>query len=274
MGVVLALLAAAAWGTGDYSGGLAMRRLQQWQVLLLSAGSGAVALAVCVALTGERAAPGPWILWALVAGAGVALGVTTLYASIARGDVTTVAPTAAVVTAAVPVAYGVVAHGMPSAATLLGFLTAGVGIWLVAQSGGGAHGNARAARDGVVAGCGFGSFLVLIGFASAGGVYLPVLVGRAGVVLGALVLMRRAGQPVPPVRGHGAALLAGVLDATGNALYVVAQQHARLDVAAVLASLYPVATVALAWWRDGERLSRLQWVGAALCLAAVILIPR
>jgi drug/metabolite transporter (DMT)-like permease len=55
-------------------------------------------------------------------------------------------------------------------------------------------------------------------------------------------------------------------------LYLLARQHIRLDMAAVLSSLYPVATVCLARIILGEKVSRMQWAGAFACLVAVGLI--
>ena len=59
-------------------------------------------------------------------------------------------------------------------------------------------------------------------------------------------------------------MLAGVLDAAASALYLLAERQGALSVVAVLASLYPVATIALARGVDGERCHRRQVVGLLL----------
>lgn len=52
----------------------------------------------------------------------------------------------------------------------------------------------------------------------------------------------------------------------------MAKQFVRLDVAAMLASLYPVSTVILAHLILHEHVSRSQWAGVVTCLAAIALI--
>jgi uncharacterized membrane protein len=62
------------------------------------------------------------------------------------------------------------------------------------------------------------------------------------------------------------------LDALGNAFFVLAAHSGRLDVAAILSSLYPAATVVLAMIVLRERATRIQAVGIALVIMAVPLI--
>ena len=66
--------------------------------------------------------------------------------------------------------------------------------------------------------------------------------------------------------------MAGVFDASGNTFYTVATRLGRLDIAAVLSSLYPAATIVLAALLLKERTTLSQAAGMALALIAVILI--
>jgi drug/metabolite transporter (DMT)-like permease len=103
-------------------------------------------------------------------------------------------------------------------------------------------------------------------------VFAPVIVAKiVALLLGLAVLaMRREGPP--SLRGIPIALLAGVLDAGGNVFYLLAQHATRLDVAAVLSSMYPAFTVILAYFVLGQRISATQWGGVTLCIVAISLI--
>jgi drug/metabolite transporter (DMT)-like permease len=68
------------------------------------------------------------------------------------------------------------------------------------------------------------------------------------------------------------ALIVGSLDIAGSALFVLAAQAGRLDVAAVLSSLYPVTTVVLAATILRERISRMHLLGIASAVIAIALI--
>ncbi len=271
-GTVLALLSALVWGCGDFAGGLATRKADQFQVLGLSALAGFV-LVVLLAVGAREQVPSlTTVAWSGAAGVSGAIGIASLYRGLATGSAATVAPTAAVVTAVLPVAVTAATLGLPGTVPQIGFGLAMIGIWLTARSADGHAASAKGLPLAVLAGIGFGGFLVLIANTPSNAVFGPLAVARFVAVVTATILLaaRRGAWPSPI--GHPFAILAGVLDAGGNALYMAARQYVRLDVAAVLSSLYPVATVVLAWLILRERISPLQWTGAIICLIAVAMI--
>lgn len=117
---------------------------------------------------------------------------------------------------------------------------------------------------------------------SAGSLYYPLAASK--LVEGALAVVAiLAGRLFPgniravlPLLGGWAAFLsalgAGLLDAAGNVLYMLAAGLTRLDVAAVLVSMYPVGTVLLAAVVLKERVGWWQWAGVMLCVVGVGLI--
>jgi drug/metabolite transporter (DMT)-like permease len=87
-------------------------------------------------------------------------------------------------------------------------------------------------------------------------------------------VMLRGGEP--RVRVSWAAtrwvLATALLDTSGNLLFVAATRAGRLDVAAVLASLYPASTILLAAYMLRERPTQRQGVGMLVAGAAVVMI--
>jgi drug/metabolite transporter (DMT)-like permease len=73
-------------------------------------------------------------------------------------------------------------------------------------------------------------------------------------------------------RAAGWALGTAVLDTSGNMLFIAATRAGRLDVAAVLASLYPASTILLAAWTLHEKPTRRQGLGMAIAAVAVVMI--
>jgi drug/metabolite transporter (DMT)-like permease len=67
-------------------------------------------------------------------------------------------------------------------------------------------------------------------------------------------------------------LSTALFDTSGNLLFVVATRAGRLDIASVLASLYPAGTILLASAILAERPTRRQLTGMAIAAAAVLLI--
>ena len=272
IGVVLAIASALVWGSGDYCGGRAARRHDSFQVLGLAAVAGVILLTAGALARGEGFGIDAGAAWAAGAGLSGALGIVSLYRGLAIGSAAAVAPTAAVVAAALPVLFSAATQGAPRPAQSVGFALALAGIWLVARAAPQGTSSREGVRLGLLAGVGFGGFLILIAQVDVSSVFMPLAIARAMMlVVGVLVLTGRR-LPFPGLAASPMALLAGALDAGGNVLYLLARQHVRLDVAAVLSSLYPVATVLLARVVSGEPVSPTQWAGASVCLAAVGLI--
>ncbi len=272
-GVMFALAAAAMWGTGDFTGGVATRRANQYQVLVMSATSGLVFLLIVVLATGESFPRWDSLLWALGAGALGGLGLAVLYKGLAEGSVAVVAPTAAVVGASLPVVFGSLFEGLLQPQQVAGVLMALAGIWFVSKEPDGGNGIGRkSVAMGALAGCGFAGFLVIIAFVDPGSMMTSLAAARFSMLVVALFMCYRAGQPIPKFGMSKLALFSGMADATGNVLYVLAQQYTRLDVAAVLSSLYPATTVLLARTVLKQRISGHQWIGLLCCLGGVVLI--
>ena len=271
IGILFALASAAVWGSGDFAGGIATRRSHQFQVLALSALSGTVLLGI-VALALETMPSASSLIWAALAGVAGAIGIASLYRGLAVGGAAVVAPIAAVVTAVLPVIFAAFTVGFPRASQLLGFMLALAGIWLVTRTPANEGVSRTGLRLAVVAGTGFGAFLILISQVERNLVFGPLAMARTVMLGTAIVLMLSRRIPLPSPTSNYLALLAGALDAGGNVFYLLARQHTRLDVAAVLSSLYPIATVALARAVSNERVRAAQWVGVGICLASVALI--
>jgi drug/metabolite transporter (DMT)-like permease len=276
LGIVFALTSSFVWGAGDFTGGFATRRTHQFQVLALSAGSGLAVLIAAARVLGESFPSPTSIAWAARGGAAGGLGIAALYRALSIGQNASVAPTAAVIGAAMPVVVGAFSLGLPAPSQLVGFALALAGIALISSSPRAAGAAAGTSRSSLLlaclAGVGFGGFFIFLGQVESGKILTPLIISRSLTLLTGLALMRFKRLPLPPLRANPIALLAGLLDAGGNLFYILARQYTRLDIAAVLSSLYPASTILLAGLILKEKASWGQWAGAALCLAAIALI--
>ncbi len=275
LGIVLALISAAVWGGGDFTGGYASRRSSPLHVLTLAAVSG-LFLLIVAAFIAREAFPSPrGILVAALGGISGALGIAAFWRALTMGHIATVAPTTGVISAALPVVVGIFIEGLPETTKLIGFGLAIAGIWLVSAASQSI--NSVSLREFVLAclaGLGFGGFLVFLGLVDPGKIYTPLIVSRSMTLFIGLMLIRLNRLPLPVPAANPIALLAGALDAGGNLFYVAARQFTRLDIAALLASLYPASTVILAAIILKEKISFRQGIGVVVCLAAILLIVK
>lgn len=274
--VIFGLAASLSWGSGDFSGGLASRRATVASVIIAAYTVGLVFL-VTLALIWREPFPSPtYLVWGALAGVAGVLGLLAFYSALATGKMGIAAPVSAILTATLPVLFSAVTTGLPSLLQLGGFLLALLAIGLISRPERTAHqtGNsARARRLAVLAGCGFGCFFILISRVTPGATLWSLATARFASVAPLLLLTRLRRQPIlPPMAVAPLVLTTGILDATGNAFFVLAAHSGRLDVAAILSSLYPAATVVLAALVLRERVTCIQSIGIALALLAIPLI--
>ena len=301
----MGLLAAVLWGCGDFSGGrgvqLAGGSLRSaLRVILLSHVCSLCILLTIAHLRSDTMPHGALLLWGIVGGITGGLSLACFYIALARGAMGASAAISGLLAAAVPATFAIASDGSPGLLRLAGFAIAGVAIWMVAAAPTGIleHPEAAPASStmllAIVAGAGFGLYFIALKMAGAAGVVWPMATARMGSIttcsLFLLILtFARAGRSgnnrtnpsASPSRSTlfglpKAAILwsfsTAVLDTCGNMLYISATRAGRLDVAAVLASLYPTTTILLAGIVLKERLSRRQGLGMAIAAVAVVMI--
>ena len=99
MAVVLALIAAIAYGVSDFLAGLMARRASVFLVTLIAEAAASVIVVAALPFAGG-VIDGTSLLWGGVAGLGGGGGAMFLYRGLARGSMSIVGPVSAVVTAA------------------------------------------------------------------------------------------------------------------------------------------------------------------------------
>lgn len=288
VGVLLALASSLSWGTGDFLGGSASRRHGVLRVLVCSQGILLVLLWLAVAILASAGTIGVDARALGIGALGGAAGVVALaafYRALAIGPMALVPPVAAA-GVVLPVAVGLAGGDAPGAKVLVGIVVAIAGVVLASIGEGApvpgaapAH-RVRAGTIGLclVAAVGFAIVFVAID-AAAGDSIGSALVATAGVRAGscavlALVVIASRRNVVSQLGSRELASFAliGVLDTGANLLFAMATAVGQLEVVAVLGSLYPAVTSALACLVLGERLGRLQVVGIAVAMLGVALL--
>jgi drug/metabolite transporter (DMT)-like permease len=268
---LLALGASLAWGTGDFLGGRAARVIHVLTVVALTQLIGLVAVLTWALLTSDPFLPVADAAPAAAAGAGVAVGLASLYRGMAIGAMGVVAPISAL-SPIIPLAVGVASGERPSAVQLLGMAVALGGVTVLSREPGESR---RAAGAGlaIVAATGFGAYFVFLDAAADASVPWAVAVARATAttlaVAACLVVSAPLRAPLPLLP---ALVAVGLADVTATALFGLASTRGLLAVVSVLASLYPVVTVALARIVLGERLALSQRLGGAGAIAGAALV--
>jgi drug/metabolite transporter (DMT)-like permease len=278
--VVLAGIAAACYGAADFLAGLGARRAPVIRVTLViyAAGTAGMLLALLPAAPPGRPSPGS-LIWGAVAGVGLGGEALLLNAAFSRADFSIAAPLSATVGTVLAVAAGLILGERPGPWAWAGIILAIPAILAVTIQG------CRGSRAGVSLGlaAGIGYALSLIGLSRSGpaaGLY-PVLASEAAALATvAAVAMVTGDLPIagkshaPRLSGTPAwrlSITSGLLGAAAAVCYVYAARGGQVAVAAVVVSLFPAVTVALAAV-IGERLNAARVAGLVCAAASVALM--
>lgn len=302
---VLSLTGAIVFGAADFLGGLAAKRLGAVLATAVSALAGLVALGVAAPLLG-----GSWnpvdLAWGALAGVVGAVAIGLLYACLAIGPMSILSPLTALVSAVVPMAWGLASGAQlgPLGPWALGIALVAVVLVGFVPEKGAVRPSLRGILMGIGSGIAIGAFFIIVDQTSEESGLVP-LVANAAVttvlmfaVAGVLALARaRRREPVGALRGAAGgtvgadearaepgvpddadaagrrrgirtAVACGVVNAAANALLMLGIRAGELAIAAVLGAMYPAGTILLAAIVLRERIAPVQWAGLVLALIA------
>ena len=259
------------WGTADFFGGFVSKKIPANKVLVLSYPVGLQFLLIyAVMLPGEITLNGLFI--GSLAGVVGILAMGSLYLALAIGPMGVMSPVTAACSTLVPIAMGLIVGEKLSWIAWLGISIAIISVVLVSMETSPTGGKLVVSRKGlllaIISGLLIGTFLSLVGLAASNNGMWPLVFARlmsSILVIGYFVYKKsenfRSGYDS---NLFALVILSGALDATANAVFVLATFEGYLSIAAVIASLYPAATVILATAFLKEKLTGIQFLGIGL----------
>ncbi|GAA3760430.1 DMT family transporter [Microbacterium kribbense] len=244
---LIALFGAFVFGSADFLGGLAAKKLRSIVATAVAALSGLVLLVVLYPLLGGAWAL-PDVLWGAASGVFGALAIALLYACLAIGPMSILSPLTAIVSAIAPMLWGLLVDGEQLSA--VGY--AGLGVALVAVVLVGFIPGAKAVRPAprgllmaVGSGLAIGGFMIVLNQTSHASGIVPLIMNRAtnGVLTAAVVLVLLVGAARKRLP------MAAALGAQGAELGATPTGHADLERAVEDAPAPPPPRIPVsAWW--------------------------
>jgi len=271
-GIVLALAASLSWGIADFVGPVKARVLGTLRVLIYAQVAGLIGVALLVAARREPL-PSAAVLLAIPASISGTLGLYAYYRGVISGAVSIVAPVAGA-SAVIPVILGIATGDRPGPLPLVGIACALLGVALASREPGE---NDRRLAAGVglaiLAAIGFGFYFPFMHVAGDENPWWASLIFRT---VSTMVILTAVFARRPPLRvgrvDLAIVVLVGLGDMMGNLLFAASSGHGLVSVTSVLASLYPIVTIALARIVLQEHVAGSQRVGIGLTLTGVALI--
>lgn len=270
--IVLALMSSFLWGSADFYGGVLSKRISPYAVVGASQACGFVAISAVVLALGRFDGSTDWIGWALMAGVTGAGGLVLFYAALASGTMGVVSPIAAL-GAIVPVIVALVQGETPTILALVGMVIALGGAVLASGPELRGETGARSVLLAAAAGVCFGLALTALAY----GARKDPLLALWGMRLTSVVIFTAAALIARSLGGLTLADLpkvavVGLGDTSANLLFGFAATMGLVSLTSVAGSLYPVATVLLAWLVLNERMLKIQVLGVVMALVGICLV--
>lgn len=273
--VILATTTAALFGFSDFFGGLASRKDSALAVTSRAYLLGVVVMvAATLIFPGGRVTPVD-LAWGVAGGLCGGIGVMALYAALACGRMSIVAPTTAALSGSLPALFDLLRGTAVRPVALAGLGLAIVAVVIVSATAGEKEEHElprRALVLSIVSGVLFAGSFLSFSFAGKDSGFAPLVVARlvSGGLLTLITLVRLKRLRLEP-GAVAPTIAAGTLDSLATVAMITAIRIGPLAIASVLGSLYPVVTILLARLVLGERLRGLQRLGIALALGAVLM---
>jgi drug/metabolite transporter (DMT)-like permease len=271
-----------AYGLSNFMGPVLARRHGSIPVLLISQLLAVSMAALLLVASGDARPSGAAVGYGVLAGAGNLVAITSLYRAASIGPMSLVMPINAcgsIVPALWAEAHGrsLALHSIVAIVMVLG------GAMLAAHHrrppDEGAVRPASRIRTtivfSVVSAIGYGVLLVALTAAAEQSTWWAIFDSRAVLfagLAGGVLLFARSAAIRPPMGSVSVLAVPGLLLLAGSVLYVVASVGGDISIVAVLSSLYPLVTVALAILLLRERPTILQRAGIAVAIAGTVLL--
>jgi drug/metabolite transporter (DMT)-like permease len=297
--VILGFSGAVVFGSADFLGGLASKRLGSMKVTALAALTGFLTLLLASVFIPGTIDSGA-IFWGVLSGVSGSLAIMLLYASLAIGPMSILSPLGALVSAVVPVAWAGIQGEVLGP---LGYVAIAIGFVAIVLVGfvpdkKAVRPTLRGLAMATGAGIFIGLFIICIDQVNPDTGLIPLLanratsftimtiaigvaaalhwahrrgfLGRDGVARADIVVGERGANNIRI--GLLLAFACGVVDAVGNALLLFGIHIGDLSVMSVLTAMYPIGTIILAGVILKERVAPIQIVGLALAISAAALL--
>ena len=278
--VTFGLLAALGFGAADFFGGMATKRLHTIAVTGGVALVGLVVLSLTSLVMRDQWSATSLLFGGLSGLTGIA-AIGLLYACLARGPMSILSPTTAVLSAIVPMTWGIVTGvGLsPWAYPALALVLIAVVLVGFVPDDTAAKPTPSALLMAIGSGLLIGGFYILIDLTPDDSGVTPLVANRlvqtliVGLVLAVLLATKRLGSLQKPGTTSLRTVwlmivVGGVLDALSNVAVLAGFRLGNMAIVSVLTALYPAGTIALASIWLHERIKPIQWIGLILALVA------